>query len=52
MEHLKGASLGEATGLPANIRLGWKGMSGTNTLPYYEKSIDYEPKFFYNIVPR
>jgi hypothetical protein len=24
--------------LPANIRLGWKGLPGTNTLAYYENS--------------
>jgi len=35
---LKGASLGQATALPANIRLGWKGLPGTNTLAYYIKS--------------
>ncbi len=23
--------------LPANIRLGWKGLPGTNTLAYYEQ---------------
>ncbi len=30
VEHLKACSL------PANIRLGWKGLPGTNTLAYYE----------------
>jgi hypothetical protein len=24
--------------LPTNIRLGWKGLPGTNALAYYEKS--------------
>jgi hypothetical protein len=24
--------------LPTNIRLGWKGLPGTNTLAYYENS--------------
>jgi hypothetical protein len=38
VEHLKGASLGWAPALLANIRLGWKGFPGTNTLAYYEKS--------------
>jgi hypothetical protein len=33
-EHLKGASLGYATALPANIRLGFKGLPGPNTLAY------------------
>jgi hypothetical protein len=31
VEHLKGASLGWALALPANIRLGWKGLPSTNT---------------------
>jgi hypothetical protein len=29
-------SLGYNLALPANIRLGWKGSPGTNTLAYYE----------------
>ncbi len=33
---MKGASLGQTLALPANIRLGWKGLPGTNTLVYYE----------------
>ncbi len=32
--YLKGASLGQAPALPANTRLGCKGLSGTNTLAY------------------
>jgi predicted small integral membrane protein len=36
VEHLKGPSLRLALALSANIRLGWKGLSGTNTLAYYE----------------
>ncbi len=32
VEHLKGASLGYALALPTNIRLGWKGLPGTNAL--------------------
>ncbi len=35
---MKGASLRYAPALPANIRLGWKGLPGTNALAYYEKS--------------
>ena len=27
--------------LPANIRLGWEGVPGTNTLAYYKKSVNY-----------
>jgi len=38
VEHMKGASLAEVPRIPANIRLGWKGFPGTNTLAYYEKS--------------
>ncbi len=36
MEHLKSAALGEASDLPANIRLGWRGLPVTNTLAYYK----------------
>jgi hypothetical protein len=36
VEHLKGALLGQAQALPANIRIGLKGLPGTNTLAYYE----------------
>jgi len=38
VEHLKVAPLGLAPALPTNIRLGWKGLPGTNALAYYEKS--------------
>ncbi len=38
MEYLKGASLGYALALPANIRIGWKGLPGTNTLANYKHS--------------
>jgi hypothetical protein len=33
-----GDSLGQAAALPANLRLGWKGLPGTNALVYNEKS--------------
>jgi hypothetical protein len=36
VEHLKGASLRQAPALTANIRLGWKGLAGTNTRAYYK----------------
>jgi hypothetical protein len=36
VEQLKGVSLGKTLALPANIRLGWKGLPRTNTLAYYE----------------
>ncbi len=32
----KGASLGQTLVLPTNIRLGWKGLPGINTLAYYK----------------
>jgi hypothetical protein len=38
VEQLKVNSLGKALALPANIRLGWKGLPGTNALAYYEKA--------------
>jgi hypothetical protein len=38
VENMKGASLGKAPALPANIILGWKGLPRTNALAYYEKS--------------
>jgi hypothetical protein len=40
--------LGSLLVLPANIRLGWKGLPGTNT----NKKILYVPKKFYNVGPR
>ncbi len=49
VEHLKGASLGLTPALPANIRLGWKGLPGTNALAYYEKNVTYGRKKFCNI---
>jgi hypothetical protein len=36
VEHLKDASLGKALALLTNIRLGWIGFPGTNTLAYYK----------------
>ncbi len=37
VEHLKDATLGQAPALIANVRLGWKGLPGTNTLAYYNE---------------
>ncbi len=34
-----GAPFGWAPTLPANIRLGWKGQEGTNTLAYYNTTM-------------
>jgi hypothetical protein len=30
--------LGKSPALPENMKLSWKGMAGTNTAAYYEKS--------------
>ncbi len=35
VEDLKGASLGYASALPTNTRLGWKGWPVKNTLAYF-----------------
>ncbi len=40
----------KAPALPANIKLGWKGLPGTNALAYYE-IVTYGRKKFYNIGP-
>ncbi len=50
MEHLKGALLRQASALPANNRLFWKSLPGTNTLAYY-KMCKLRPKKFYKIAP-
>ncbi len=36
VEHLEGSLIGQAPALPAIIRLGCRGLPGTNTLAYYE----------------
>ncbi len=48
---LKGASLVWTPGLLANIRLGWRGLSGTNTLVYIT-FVNYSCKAFYYTGPR
>ncbi len=50
VEHLKGASLGQAPALPTNTRLGWKGLPGTNT-SLLQKSINYDHNKFYDTGP-
>jgi hypothetical protein len=42
----KGASLRLGSGLPRIIRLGWKGVPGTNALAYHEKSSLTAVNFF------
>jgi hypothetical protein len=39
VEHLKGVSLGWAPASPSNIRLGWRGVPGKNTLAYYKSPL-------------
>ncbi len=52
MKHLSGAPLkGRPLALPANIRLGWKSLPGTNTLAYYENQINYGRNKFYSAGP-
>jgi hypothetical protein len=45
------AGKAEAYPMPANIRLGWKALPGTNALGYYENQKIIE-KDFYIIGPR
>jgi hypothetical protein len=42
---------GRDPALPANIRLGWKGLAGTNT-SLLRKSVNYDRKKFYSTGPR
>jgi hypothetical protein len=48
--YLKGASLGKGSALPPKIRLGWKGLPGTNTR-LLQKSINYGRNKFCSIGP-
>jgi hypothetical protein len=43
--------IGKAIALPSNIRLGWKGLPGKNTLAYYKLSENYRRIMFCNICP-
>ncbi len=47
---MKGASLGYALALPANNRLGWKGLPSTNALADYEKVYFTGVKSFMTLV--
>jgi hypothetical protein len=52
MKHLSGAPLqGMLLALPANIRLGWKGLPRTNALAYYEKLKLTAVKSFITLAP-
>ncbi len=44
MYHVKRTSLGKAQALPINIRLGWKGLQGTNTVAFYKYLLFTEEK--------
>ncbi len=51
MKHLSGAPLkGRFLALPANIRLGWKGLPGTNVLAYNKKLYLTAVKSFITLV--
>jgi hypothetical protein len=48
---LSGASIGKAPALPAIIRLGRKGLPGTNPLAYYKNSKIMAVKHFIGLAP-
>jgi len=51
VEHLKSASFSQAPALPPNMRLGYKGLPGTNTLTYYENPYITDIKSFITLGP-
>ncbi len=51
VELLKGASLGKAMALMANIGLGWKGLPGINTPAYHESSKITDKQCFITLGP-
>ncbi len=52
MKQLAGAPLqGWLLDLPINIRLGWKGLPGSNAPAYYEKSELTDIKSFITLAP-
>jgi hypothetical protein len=52
VEYMKSSSLqGRLLALPSNIRLGWKGLQGTNTRSLLRTFVNYGLKKFYNIEP-
>jgi hypothetical protein len=53
VKQLSGAPLkGMLLASPTNIRLGWKGLPGTNTLAYYENPLIMTVKSFIVQAPR
>ncbi len=51
LERMKGPSLAQALALIANIRLGWKGFPGRNTLAYYKNPLITSVKSFVTLAP-
>ncbi len=52
MKILSGVPLyGKLLALPMSIRLGWKGLLGTNTLAHYENSQITDMKSFITLAP-
>jgi hypothetical protein len=48
---IKCSTIGLALGLTPNIRLGWKRLSWTNSLGYYENFVSYGQKSFITLAP-
>ncbi len=48
---MKGASPGLALALPANIRLGWKGLPAINARDYYKNQLLTAVKSFITLAP-
>ena len=48
---LSGATHRQALAFPSDIRLGWKGLPGTNSLAYYERSYLTAVKSFITLRP-
>ncbi len=51
VEQVKGAEIGQVLGLPANIKLGWKGLSWTHT-SLKQTLIHFSRRKFDNLGPR
>ncbi len=51
VEHLKSASLGQASAVPANIMLGWRDLTVTNTLAHYKNLLITAIKNLIRVAP-
>jgi hypothetical protein len=51
VDHLSGTPRKAPVTLSTNLRLGWKGLSGTNTLAYYKHSLIVVVKSFITLTP-